>query len=52
VNRTVNVIEFHAAVGSEGISLVEFFGVGTAMIGCVRRERENEKRTSGSQNDT
>ena len=44
-------IEFHSAVGSEGVRLVEFFGECTAVIGGLRCDREDEER-AGAQHES
>jgi hypothetical protein len=52
VNCAVDVLEFHAAVGGEGVSLMELFGECAAVIGGMRCPAQNEKGTDGSENDS
>src|SRR5580698_9954780 len=52
VNSAINVVEFHAAVGSKSVGLMEFLGKCAPVIGGVSSERENEQGADGSQNCT
>ena len=52
VHVAVDVVERNPAIGREGVGLMEFFGQGAPMLGCVRSEGEDEQSANDSQDSS